>query len=319
MLNLPVEAPARVGGRASFLTLAELTSSRLDDLAQRACTFYRDPGDHDSPLRGLVVGILFAATSTRTRTAFTVGTIRLGGAPYTCSPTELQLATGESLADTARILGAMLDALVIRTTGGIAELRALAEAGALPVVNAMAREEHPTQGVCDVATMTLHAGDLSGVKLVYLGEGNNSATALARALALIPDASATFVTPPGYGLPADILREAQTRARTSGGTIVETHDLDAVPDAADFVYTTRWQTTGTTKADPSWRETFRPYYVDERMMARWPSALFMHDLPAHRGDEVAGSVLDGPRSIAWSQGKMKLASAMAVLEAVASA
>ncbi|SEG13362.1 ornithine carbamoyltransferase [Thermomonospora echinospora] len=297
-------APARRPARGLF-SLGDVDEATVRHLVERSVALYRRPDLHDVPLAGRFVGILFTRTSTRTRTAFTVGTARLGGTPIAFGPQDLQTNTGESLEDTGRIFGAMLDALVARTAGPVHELRELSRAGCLPVLNAMAAEEHPTQGICDLATLLLHRGDLSGIRVLYVGEGNNTATALAQGLAHIPEVSITFYTPPGYGLPPGL---------ASGGAITETHSAEELPAEVDVVYTTRWQTTGTSKAAASWRETFRPFYVDEAFLDRWPNALFMHDLPAHRGEEVAGAVLDGPRSIAWSQARMKLASAMATLE-----
>jgi ornithine carbamoyltransferase/carbamoyltransferase len=124
----------------------------------------------------------------------------------------------------------------------------------------------------------------------------------------------TIVTPEGYGIPGDDLTAARTAGGSVGATVVTTTSMDDLPTDVDIIYTTRWQTTGTAKSDPNWREAFRPFHIDQAFLARSPSALFMHDLPASRGDEVSGAVLDGPRSIAWSQAAMKLSSAMAVLE-----
>ncbi|MEU9624554.1 MULTISPECIES: ornithine carbamoyltransferase [unclassified Streptomyces] len=298
-----------------LFSLSELKPAALWKLVERSVELFHDREAHGLPLRGRVAGVLFTRTSTRTRTAFQTGIVRLGGTPISYGPHDLQLNTGESMADTARVLGSMLDLLVARTAGPLDELRELSSEGGLPVINAMAAEEHPTQGVCDLATLALAHGDLNGLSLLYIGEGNNTAVALAYGIARVPGVRGTFVTPPGYGLPAEVLRTARRIAGAAGAVLVETHDMAEVPEQVDVVYTTRWQTTGTSKADPAWRDTFRPFHVDATLMRRWPHASFLHDLPAHRGDEVAGEVLDGPRSLAWTQAAMKLCSAMAVLEA----
>ncbi|MFE0186723.1 ornithine carbamoyltransferase [Streptomyces sp. NPDC059008] len=300
-----------------LFSLTDLEPAALRKLVARSVELFHNPQAHDRPLRERVVGLLFSCTSTRTRTAFQVGAARLGGTPIAYGPHDLQLNTGESVGDTGRVFGAMLDLLVVRTASPVAELRELSRAGGLPVINAMAAEEHPTQGVCDLATLTLAHGDLDGIRVLYIGEGNNTATALAYGLATVPGAHATFVTPPGYGLPAGTLTHARRLADSTGASLAESHDPADLPDQVDVVYTTRWQTTGTSKADPAWREVFRPFHVDPALMRRWPGASFLHDLPAHRGDEVAGEVLDGPRSLAWTQAAMKLSSAMAVLESTA--
>jgi ornithine carbamoyltransferase/carbamoyltransferase len=208
----------------------------------------------------------------------------------------------------------MLDALVVRSSVGEDDLRELSRAASIPVVNAMVREEHPTQGISDIAMLSHRFGSLRGLHLAYLGEGNNTAAALALGLALVPGVTLTIATPPGYGLDPTVLTHAQKTGEASGSEIVEVHRVDDIDGGVDVVYTTQWQTTGTTKSDPDWRTAFLPFTVDEHLMARWPDALFMHDLPARRGEEVTSSVLDGPRSIAWDQAQMKLASAMAVLD-----
>jgi ornithine carbamoyltransferase len=297
-----------------LFTLSDLKTTELESLIARSCELFTDRCAHTLPLNGKIVGILFAKTSTRTRTAFTVGTIRLGGVPITYGPHDLQTNTGESVQDTGRVLGRMLDAVVVRTAGPVAEMRELSRQGGLPVINAMAAEEHPTQGVCDLAVMLMEFGSLRGLSVLYVGEGNNTAAALAHGLSRMPRCDVTFATPPGYGVSPAILGNAKKWAAEGGGSVTQVHDMDDLPGNVDVVYTTRWETTGTVKDDPGWREKFRDFYVDERLLRRWPTAKLMHDLPAHRGQEVSGAVLEGPRSLAWSQAEMKLTSAMAILE-----
>lgn len=302
------------GGERGLFTLSALKMEELEALATRSCALFLNQRAHNLPLRGKVVGVLFTKTSTRTRTAFSVGTVRLGGFPIMYGPGDLQTNTGESVQDTGRVLGCMLDVLVARTAGPAAELRELARHGGLPVINAMAAEEHPTQGVCDLAAMLLEFNTLRGLSVLYVGEGNNTAAALAYGLSRMPNGNVTFVTPRGYGLSQAVLSDAMDRAREAGASIAQVHDMDDLPGEVDVVYTTRWQTTGTAKADPDWREKFRAFHVDEALLRRWPNAKLMHDLPAHRGEEVSGAALEGPRSLAWTQAEMKLASAMAILE-----
>ncbi|MET0424302.1 MAG: ornithine carbamoyltransferase [Actinoplanes sp.] len=299
---------------ASLISLDDLSRQRLDTLVDRSVTLFRDRGAHDRPLAGTVAGMLFLHTSTRTRLAFSSGAARLGADLIGVGPHDLQLNTGESLADTGRILASMLDLVVLRSGRSNADLRMLAQDGRLPVVNAMSVDEHPTQAVSDLATLRLRRGDLTGIRFLYVGEGNNSAVALAKALSAVPGAHATFWTPPGYGLDDALIDRCHAAATTARGSVEQVHGGEAVPIDADVVYTTRWNTTGTTKSDPGWRDLFRPYHVDGTFLKAHPNALVMHDLPAHRGDEISGEVLDGPQSIAWIQAEMKLPSAMAVLE-----
>ena len=264
-------------------------------------------------MAGKVIGTLFRQTSTRTRSAFTVAAMRLGASVISYGPDDLQLKTGETVTDTGRVLAGVLDALVARTAGDPGELAELA-AGGLPVVNAMSADEHPTQALADLTVLRRRFGELSGLRVLYVGEGNNTAAALALAMARIPGSELWVRTPAGYGIPPETLNSARAAAARHGASIREQGALDALPRGVDVVYTTRWCTTGTTKADPEWRAAFEPFRVDDELMSRWPGALFMHDLPAHRGEEVTGSVLDGSRSIAFEQAQAKLWSAAAVLE-----
>jgi ornithine carbamoyltransferase/carbamoyltransferase len=300
-------------------TLADLDDHSIQHLVRRTVELHVDRSAHTSPLSGLVTGLLFTRTSTRTRTAFTAGTIRLGGTPVVFGPTDLQTTTGESVADTGRMLAGMLDLLVVRTAGPMRELHELSDDGALPVVNAMSAEEHPTQGLADLATLIHHFGGLDGIRVLYVGEGNNTAVALARVLSRQPGCHAVFASPPGYGLPQDVLAETAAAALGRGGSVTEVHDPAAVRDDVHALYTSRWQTTGSSKPDPYWRDVFRPFHVDAALMDRWPGAVFLHDLPAHRGEEVSGEVLDGKSSLAWTQARLKAAGAMAVLEWVSTA
>lgn len=301
-------------GYRGFLSIGDLTQDQLGRLVQRSCELFSDQRAHDSPLREMIIGLLFTATSTRTRTAFTTGAIRLGATVIPYGSGELQRATGETLNDTARVLGGMLDILVIRDAVTIADLHEFSRFAGIPVINAMAREEHPTQGVNDLAIMSKHFGSLNGIHVLYVGEGNNTSSALALGLAKTPGTRLTLATPAGYKLDPLILERAQKLATLCGSFISETHEVNEVFGEVDVVYATQWCTTGTVKTDPMWRDAFSPFAVDQYMMERYPNAIFMHDLPAHRGEEVTAEVLDGPKSLVWDQARMKQASAMAILE-----
>ncbi|WP_083958703.1 ornithine carbamoyltransferase [Herbidospora mongoliensis] len=290
----------------NLLTLGDLPPADLDHLVARGAVMAERVAAGDPELagvlRGRVAGIYFTRTSTRTRTAFSSAALRLGSGLISYGPGDLQVNTGETIADTGRVLSGMLDLLVVRTAGPVAEMAALAAHPRMAVVNAMSAEEHPTQALADLTTLQRHFGRVDGLRVLYVGEGNNTATALTLALNRYPAAELHLRTPPGYGLPPGFPH------------VNERHDMDDLPADVDVVYTTRWQTTGTTKPDPDWRDVFAPFRVDDDLLARWPDAIFLHDLPAHRGEEVTASVLDGPRSLAFAQAENKLYSAMAVLE-----
>ncbi len=296
-----------------LLSISDLDDNDLRHLVLRGAEFSAGSVAQAAPLHGRVVGIYFRKTSTRTRTAFSAGALRLGAQIVSFGPGDLQENTGETVEDTAAVLSGMLDVLVARTAGSQAELATFAAQRRMAVVNAMSADEHPTQALTDLTTMIRRFGDISGLRVLYVGEGNNTASALALALCRFTDTELHLRTPPGYGLDARFLHEAQVGAKRTGAKVLERHDMADLP-RADVVYTTRWQTTGTTKPDPGWRAVFAPFQVDGAVLAAGPDAVFMYDLPAHRGEEVTAEVLDGQASIAFDQAENKFHSARAVLE-----
>jgi ornithine carbamoyltransferase len=289
---------------ASLVSIDDLTDADLHAIVERGVAYASGRAGEGQPLTGKVVGIYFRMTSTRTRTAFSSGALRLGGRIVTFGPDDLQTNTGESVADTGGVLGRMLDAVVCRTGRPQRELADWAALRTMSVVNAMTAEEHPTQALADLTTLWHRFGELSGLRVLYVGEGNNTAAALARAMPRF-GIELDLRTPPGYGLDAAVAALSPS---------VERHDMDDLPRDVDVVYTTRWQTTGTSKPDPLWRQVFEPFQVTEQLMKANPDAVFMHDLPAHRGDEVTAEVIDGLASIVFEQAEHKMHSAMAVLE-----
>lgn len=299
------------------ISLTEVGPQNLSRLVDDALAFAARPEVTDQPLRGKIGGIYFRGTSTRTRTSFTVGALKLGAQVIAYGPNDLQLVTGESIQDTTRVLSNFLDFLVIRTNSSIDEMRALASQQRMSVINAMSENEHPTQAIADLVTIKETLGRLNDVHVLYLGEGNNSAAALAVAVAMTEGMRLTLLTPEGYGLPDSLLTYAAALARGTGAAVTQHHDLDALPKNVDVVYTTRWQTMGVPKADPDWQRKFTPYAVTQKMMERVSKpagTIFLHDLPAVRGAEVADEVLDGPQSRAFRQAYHKLTCAMAVLK-----
>ena len=298
----------------SLISLDDLSDAELFGIVQRSVAFAEHRANPGNPLGGMVAGMYFSRPSTRTRTSFAAGALRLGAGIVTLGPAELQLSTGETIEDTGRVLAGMLDILIARTAGDPELLRDWAGYGGMAVINAMTADEHPTQAIADLATMSQRFGRLAGLRILYVGEGNNSAAALALGLSRCPGVSFELRTPPGYGLSASVLKRAMVSASRSGAIVTEEHDMSGLPADLDVIYTTQWQTTGTTKPTADWRETFAPFQVRQSMWRQSPRAVFMHDLPAHRGDEVTAEVLDGPASIAFTQAHNKMYSAMAVLE-----
>jgi ornithine carbamoyltransferase len=299
--------------RRNLISIDDLDDEALRWIVQRGAEYASGGHEDARPLRDDIVGVLFRKTSTRTRTAFSVGALRLGAQLVTYGPGDLQENTGESIADTGAVLARMLDVLVARTSGSESELRAYAAHHRMAVVNAMSATEHPTQALADLTTLTKHFKAVEGLRVLYVGEGNNTASALSLALPRYAGTELYLRTPAGYGVEQSFLDRAQVNAKRGDARVEQRHDMADLPDV-DVVYTTRWQTTGTVKPTADWRTEFAPFQVNTAVMDRCPGAVFMHDLPAHRGEEVTGDVLDGPASIAFDQAENKYHSARAVLE-----
>ncbi|MES1245843.1 MAG: ornithine carbamoyltransferase [Acidobacteriota bacterium] len=300
-----------------MLSIAELDARDLFGLAARSVDFGTGRAAGERPLADRMVGIYFRKSSTRTRTAFTVGAVKLGADTIAYGPDDLQIVTGETLQDTARVLSGYLDLLVIRTNETMAEMRTLSDQDRMGVVNALTEDEHPTQAIADLGTILETFGRLRGLHILYLGEGNSSAASLALSVSLLPEMRMTLVTPEGYGLPAPVLERIRAFSGRSGSVIEQRHGMDDLPRHVDAVYTSRWQTMGVVRGVDGWREIFAPYKVTAGVMARVSrpqGTIFLHDLPAVRGEDVDDEVLDGPQSLAWRQAQYKQFGAMAVLE-----
>lgn len=300
-----------------LLSLTDLASEEISYLIDRTLQIATGKVAGKQPLKDKAVGIFFRKTSTRTRTSFSLGAAKLGAHVVVYGPNDLQINTGETIQDTTRVLCGYLDALVMRTSENIQEMQKMAMQDQMAIINAMSDLEHPTQALADLATLKEHFGHLNGLHMLYLGEGNSTAAALALAISKLEGIRLTLLTPEGYGLPRGILAQSHNFAKQYGACIEQYHTLDALPENVDVVYTTRWQTTGSTKDDPDWKERFKPFSVTQAILAQAskPSGtIVMHDLPAVRGEDIVSEVLDGPQCIAFHQAHNKLFGAMAVLE-----
>ncbi|GIG69167.1 ornithine carbamoyltransferase [Phytomonospora endophytica] len=297
-----------------FISTNDVSNDVLRALVDRAVEFGH--GRVRQTLTGKLVGLYFRRSSTRTRTAFWTGALRLGAQVVTFGPNDLQVTTGETWGDTTQVLSGYLDGFVARTNDTMEELRELTDQNQMAVINALTAHEHPTQAIADLTTITEEFGDLGGVHVLYVGEGNSTAAALAFTLGRIRGARLTVLSPRGYGLPADSLEIAGRLAGDNGGIVEQRFELDDAPTDVNVVYTSRWQTMGVAKADPNWQLGFTPYRVTQELMKRvsGDDTIFMHDLPAVRGGDVDDAVLDGPQSRAFRQAYHKMTAAMAILE-----
>jgi ornithine carbamoyltransferase len=307
----PAAAPRR-----HVLSILDLSPQETVYLCRRAIRLKHARTDPQS-LRGRTVGVYFKQTSTRTRTGFQVGAGRLGATVAHFGPGDLQTNTGETLEDTARVFAGYLDVLVMGANEPVADMKVFAAHPTLSVINARSLEEHPTQALTDLSTMLEHFGRLEGLDVLYCGEGNESAASLALTLSRIRGARLTVAAPEGHGLEAGVLATARELASRHGAAIEQVHDTDALPRGVDVVYTSRWRETGASGGNPEWRRRFHPFRVSRELMERVgrpQGTVFMHDLPAARGQDVESEVLDGPQSLAWVQAQFKMWSAMAAME-----
>jgi ornithine carbamoyltransferase len=299
-----------------LLRIADLTPESLHDLIHLAAKFKEAPHRRADSLEGETVALHFARPSTRGRLSFEAAVTRLGGRAVLIGPEELQLDSTEAIDDAARLISRFAAALVVRAPSHH-DVERLAEIASIPIVNAASARHHPAQALADLLTLRERFGGLDGLKVAYVGDGTNVAHRLIEACATTGIAIAV-ATPPGYEPDHRIVDDARRRAALVGGSVTLTSDPhDAVLDA-DAVCTGTWFPAGISEAErEARRRAFEPYRVDRHLMARAAAgAIFMHSMPAHRGDEVARDVMDGHRSLAFEQASNRLPTAAAVLDAV---
>jgi ornithine carbamoyltransferase len=278
-----------------FLTGEELTADELNGIVERALELKRDRLASRA-LEGLSVALVFDKPSTRTRVSFETGVFELGGHPLVLREGELQLARGESARDTALVLSRMVHAIAIRT-GPHATVEELAEHSQIPVINMLTHEHHPCQALADLTTLRERFGRLEGLKLAYVGDGNNMARSLLIATRLAGIEMA-IATPPELALP-------------ELGSV----PLDEAVAGAHAIYTDVWVSMGDEDEADRKRELLAPYRLDERLLSQArDDAVALHCLPAHPGEEITEEVLYGERSAIWDQAENRLHAQKALLE-----
>jgi ornithine carbamoyltransferase len=295
--------------------LVDLSNDDFARILSLGAEIKQSPNDFRSKLAGKAVAMVFAKPSTRTRVSFEVGIQQLGAQPVFLpegGPGGLQTRRGESQHDTALVLSRYVDAIVIRTFEQ-RHVDALAEHGDVPVINALTDTYHPCQALADAMTMAEKLGELRGRKVVYVGAGNNVAHSLMLAG---PRAGYDFVCAcPASLLPdAEVVKRAERDAAAAGTKVSLSHDLAAAVDGASVVYTDTWVSMGQESDSGALEEQLEDYQVTDEVMARGADdAIFMHCLPAHRGVEVTGAVMDGPRSVVFDQAENRLHAQKALL------
>jgi ornithine carbamoyltransferase len=258
------------------------------------------------------LGLIFDKPSTRTRVSFEAAAWGLGMLPITLRPDELQLGRGETVADTARVLSRYLSALAIRTFEQ-SKVEELAHYATIPIINALTDDHHPCQALADVMTIGYEFGNFAGLRVAFIGDGNNVCHSLIQAAGYLGFTLAVS-TPAGYEPNAEIVAAAQANCAVNGGAIEVGHDVKAAVRGADAVYTDVWASMGQEKEREERARIFAGYRVDGALMAlAAPRAIFLHCLPAHRGDEVTDEVMDGPQSRVWDEAENRWYTEQALL------
>ena len=289
-----------------FLDLDAIDAHELRGMLDAAVAMKRGETAADRPLAGKFLAMIFEKPSTRTRVSFEVGMKQLGGDVVILNSGDLQLGRGESIADTARVLSRYVDCIMMRTFGreNIAEM---AEHATVPVINGLTDSTHPCQLMADVMAFEEHRGPIRGRTIAWSGDGNNMAASWIHA-------SVKFGFTLRIACPRELSPDSALFdwARANGGSVELMHDPEAAVDGADCVVTDTWVSMG--DGDSSRHNMLAPFRVDDGLMAKADTdAVFLHCLPAHRGEEVTDAVIDGPRSIVWDEAENRLHTQKAIL------
>ncbi|WP_339322537.1 ornithine carbamoyltransferase [Paenibacillus sp. FSL W8-0194] len=272
-------------------------------------------GEVYQPLRGKTIGLIFEKSSTRTRASFEVGAFQLGAHALFLSKNDIQLGRGEIISDTAQVLSRYLDGIMIRTFGhnNVVEL---AKYASVPVINGLSDLAHPCQVLADYQTILEHKGKLKGLKLAYIGDGNNMAHSLMIGGAKL-GVHVSVASPEGYEPDAEVVKASREIAKETGAQIVVTRSPQEAVKDADVIYTDVWASMGFEEEQKIREAAFKDYQVDEELAKGAKSDyLFMHCLPAHRGEEVSEGVIDGKNSVIFDQAENRLHAQKALMAAL---
>ncbi len=308
--------PDALAGR-DFVRIADWTRGELEQVLDLAGALKqaRARGEQTPLLPGRTLGLVFHKPSTRTRVSFEAGIAQLGGTGLVLTSAELQLGRGETIKDTAHVLSRYLDGIAIRTFSQ-ADVEELAEHASIPVVNALTDDEHPCQVLADLMTVRERLGRLDGVRLAYVGDGNNVCVSLMLGAALF---GMRFVaaTPPAYAPPADAVARARQLADGAGGSVeLATSPRDAA-SGADVLYTDVWTSMGQEDEREERLRAFAGFTVDRDLVRlAGDAAIVLHCLPAHYGEEITEEVLYGPQSAVWDEAENRLHAQKALLALV---
>ncbi|WP_019240474.1 MULTISPECIES: ornithine carbamoyltransferase [Bacillus] len=297
-----------------FLSLTDVTSDqilKLLELATNIKTKFKN-GEKYSPLEGKTLAMIFEKSSTRTRVSFEVGMLQLGGHALFLTNRDLQLGRGETVADTAQVLAEYVNGIMIRTFEH-EKVEELAKCGGIPVINGLTDLHHPCQAMADLLTIQEVKGKLQGLKIAYIGDGNNVAHSLMEACAKV-GMDVAIATPKGYEPNSKIIEGVQLDAAKSGGSIVVTNDPQEAVQNADVIYCDVWTSMGQEDENEKRLADFSDFQVNAQLVEKAKvDYIFMHCLPAHREEEVSTEIIDGPHSVIFHQAGNRLHAQKAVL------
>ena len=289
-----------------FLKLSDLSSAEAHSLVQRAIALKAERNPSSKPLLGKTLAMIFTKSSTRTRVSFEVGTLKLGGHALFLSSSATQLGRDEPIADTARVISRMCDLIMIRNDSQ-ADQEALAQHSRVPVINGLSEVHHPCQLLADMQTWTEKRGDLTGKVAAWIGDGNNVCHSFIEAAQLF-GFKLRIAAPKGYEPDAKLVAAA-------GENVELMRSATFAANGADLVVTDTWTSMGQEAEQKKRIAAFADYQVTPELMKRAkPDALFLHCLPAHRGEEVSAEVIDGPQSVVWDEAENRLWAQMALME-----
>jgi ornithine carbamoyltransferase len=288
-----------------FLSVRDLSLYEFSQVLDLAAEMKKRPQRYRKALEGRILAMIFQKPSLRTRMTFEAGMLQLGGEAIYLAPSDIQMGSRESAFDIGKNLERWVDGIMIRTFGHQIAVD-LAHATRIPVINALTDLSHPCQGMADFFTLREHKGGLAGVKLAYVGDGNNVCHSLLLAAARAGTKMAVG-TPPGYEPKPEIVRAAREDGRATGFEVVLTASPEEAVSGADAVYTDVWASMGQEAEKAARAKIFAPFQVSARLMSHAKKdAVFMHCLPAHRGEEVTDEVIDSPNSVVYDQAENRL-------------
>jgi ornithine carbamoyltransferase len=295
-----------------FLSIDDVTPDELRYLLESAAALKRKPHALDDQLKGRHVALIFEKPSTRTRVSFEAAVTSLGGSAIVLRGDELQLGRGETIEDTGRVLSRYVAAIVVRTFGQD-RLERLAHAASVPVVNALSDFSHPCQCLADLQTVLEKKGALEGLTLAYVGDGNNVAHSLMFGGTKM-GMHVRIGCPEDYEPFPQVIDRCNEIAAETGGSVAVTHSARDAAEGADVLYTDVWASMGQESEAAARVGVFEPFRLDSSLVAvSAPDSIVMHCLPAHRGEEIAADVIDGPRSVVWDQAENRLHAQKALL------